>query len=499
MDIGIGAWATNDLHVTSFRPDQGNAERSEQQYRQSYSPASFSWRPAVDEVSNGEQSYSSLQRSTLAHQAAANPHSPPLGFGVTMAPEVQVQVPFDATAPTWLNGCPSQSLQLSAWPDESAMMPCHEPQTALNSTFYAPQVLLGRQDAIYNPTSAPFEDYSNMVHFSPASCDPTLSPEPDSQGEEQITSEAAPMWTQHTNSDDLDNVEQAELCYAKLLYWCLMEAPDYTMTLKDLYAWVKEHSQKARDPDNKGWQNSVRHNLSMNAAFEKAPPNPLHSSKKGSLWRLTSHAVENGVISTTRYRLPSKLKSIRRGAPAIKRQISGAKGGQATRNTLRHQRALREARSFPSMHRQHQRQQCERPPSRLCGAEMWAPPRFQQALPHVQPGITAAPLFAPPPPPPSSPYFTIYDDYPMSQSAPQTPPTQMPMLYPDHTLHKPSALPDFTFGHIGGGIIGDHDGFIAEMLTPSPTELSVLSEDGVQSFLSGNASRETTSFPEEIC
>ena len=53
-------------------------------------------------------------------------------------------------------------------------------------------------------------------------------------------------------------------CYAQLLYTCLKQADGHMMTLKDLYDWVATHSQKARDPKNRGWQNSVRHNLSMN-------------------------------------------------------------------------------------------------------------------------------------------------------------------------------------------------------------------------------------------
>lgn len=61
------------------------------------------------------------------------------------------------------------------------------------------------------------------------------------------------------------NDEAADLCYAQLLYRCLLDAPDHTMALKDVYEWVRLHSQKARDSTTTGWQNSVRHNLSMNA------------------------------------------------------------------------------------------------------------------------------------------------------------------------------------------------------------------------------------------
>jgi hypothetical protein len=63
-----------------------------------------------------------------------------------------------------------------------------------------------------------------------------------------------------------DSLDNSDPCYAELLRQALMEKKDdHTMLLKDLYEWVRTHSSKAQDPSNKGWQNSVRHNLSMNA------------------------------------------------------------------------------------------------------------------------------------------------------------------------------------------------------------------------------------------
>lgn len=58
--------------------------------------------------------------------------------------------------------------------------------------------------------------------------------------------------------------KQGEPPYAKLIYRALMEAPDHQMVLKDIYDWIARNTDKARDPAFKGWQNSVRHNLSMN-------------------------------------------------------------------------------------------------------------------------------------------------------------------------------------------------------------------------------------------
>jgi len=52
--------------------------------------------------------------------------------------------------------------------------------------------------------------------------------------------------------------------YAQRIYRCLKEAPNHTMVLKDIYKWFTENTDKGKDPNVKGWQNSIRHNLSMN-------------------------------------------------------------------------------------------------------------------------------------------------------------------------------------------------------------------------------------------
>lgn len=62
---------------------------------------------------------------------------------------------------------------------------------------------------------------------------------------------------------DADPTENAEP-YAQLIYRALKEAPGHGMVLKDIYDWFEKNTDKARNPLSKGWQNSIRHNLSMN-------------------------------------------------------------------------------------------------------------------------------------------------------------------------------------------------------------------------------------------
>jgi hypothetical protein len=56
----------------------------------------------------------------------------------------------------------------------------------------------------------------------------------------------------------------AEEPYAKLIYRALMSAPNHAMVLQEIYQWFRENTSKGSS-DSKGWMNSIRHNLSMNA------------------------------------------------------------------------------------------------------------------------------------------------------------------------------------------------------------------------------------------
>ncbi|KAK5110638.1 hypothetical protein LTR62_005678 [Meristemomyces frigidus] len=301
-------------------------------------------------------------------------------------------------------------------------------------------------------------------------------------------------WLERVPSEEEDGIEPADPCYAQLLYQCLRTAPDNVMSLKELYDWVKEHSQKAKDPANRGWQNSVRHNLSMNAAFERVPPCESHGIKKGSLWRLTNAALRDGVISTTRYRKDPKHKPLKRSVPALKRQLSGAKGGQATRAAQRRQQQLREARSFPNMNSRLRHQQHFPSPTssmRHQGPNIFNPnplPMYNHGLPNVHSHYTSM-LEAP-----TSPYFIGMDDPTMSpapRSALLTPP-QVQVLYDlhGHKLSSP-AMTNFDFGHIdftNGGMIGQEP--LQDPYTPDTpslgTEASFMSEEGMQAGIGGD-------------
>ncbi|KAI1464170.1 uncharacterized protein F4812DRAFT_462920 [Daldinia caldariorum] len=139
--------------------------------------------------------------------------------------------------------------------------------------------------------------------------------------------------------------EKVDGPYAQLIHQAFMSRRTRAMTLQEIYQWFRENTDKEKtDKGNRrnGWQNSIRHNLSMNQAFVRrerkaSSDDPLNGSgeaKKISQWVLEEWAV-GGVQSTTRYRSKgtsnrhSKSRSSSRtNAHASARAMSGRKGGK---------------------------------------------------------------------------------------------------------------------------------------------------------------------------
>lgn len=111
------------------------------------------------------------------------------------------------------------------------------------------------------------DDFKHDMSMPPAHCPPSIH-------DDLFAGE---------DEDREASTDPADPCYAQLLYQCLKEAPGHTLSLRELYEWVQQHSQKAKDPKNRGWQNSVRHNLSMNAVSLAHPLFPKADTNKRPL------------------------------------------------------------------------------------------------------------------------------------------------------------------------------------------------------------------------
>ncbi|EDV28489.1 uncharacterized protein TRIADDRAFT_20374, partial [Trichoplax adhaerens] len=77
--------------------------------------------------------------------------------------------------------------------------------------------------------------------------------------------------------------------YAKLITMAIDSTTDKKMLLKDIYEWVETKYPFYKYTSNKGWKNSIRHNLSLKPYFIKLDRSGRvcnSSESKGCYWML---------------------------------------------------------------------------------------------------------------------------------------------------------------------------------------------------------------------
>ncbi|KAI5803190.1 hypothetical protein EDC01DRAFT_627986 [Geopyxis carbonaria] len=80
----------------------------------------------------------------------------------------------------------------------------------------------------------------------------------------------------------LDDGKKPAHSYATLIGMAILRAPDRRLTLAQIYKWIGDTFKFYRSSNN-GWQNSIRHNLSLNKAFIKQE-RPKGDPGKGNYW-----------------------------------------------------------------------------------------------------------------------------------------------------------------------------------------------------------------------
>ena len=90
--------------------------------------------------------------------------------------------------------------------------------------------------------------------------------------------------------------EKPKCSYADLIKSALASSAEGKLTLSEIYAWIKQNYPFFR----KGspvWQNSIRHNLSLNKSFKKICREP-NSVGKGGYWAIDETFVPRKLVRT---------------------------------------------------------------------------------------------------------------------------------------------------------------------------------------------------------
>ncbi|RMZ86197.1 hypothetical protein DV737_g191, partial [Chaetothyriales sp. CBS 132003] len=80
-----------------------------------------------------------------------------------------------------------------------------------------------------------------------------------------------------------DDGNKPSYSYAQMIGMAILRAPNRRLTLAQIYDWISSTFAFYREDSKQGWHNSIRHNLSLNKAFQKME-RPKGDAGKGSYW-----------------------------------------------------------------------------------------------------------------------------------------------------------------------------------------------------------------------
>ncbi|KAG2173522.1 hypothetical protein INT44_007113, partial [Umbelopsis vinacea] len=124
---------------------------------------------------------------------------------------------------------------------------------------------------------------------------------------EKVPSKIIPSWKPASHD------EKPPYSYATLIAYAILTSPDRKLPLSDIYMTISGHFPYYVLGDN-GWQNSIRHNLSLNKSFIKMDRKPSDARPgKGSYWTLQAGHEHGFIDSLTRPGGPLRKQTVNVG------------------------------------------------------------------------------------------------------------------------------------------------------------------------------------------
>ncbi|KAJ5267054.1 transcriptional regulator family: Forkhead [Penicillium angulare] len=149
---------------------------------------------------------------------------------------------------------------------------------------------------------------------------------PDTAG--QRTAKQSPLYNRGMMMESTEEIDYAQdsakdlkppYSYATLIAQAIFSSEEEKLTLNSIYNWIMERYAFYRHSQS-GWQNSIRHNLSLNKAFQKVPRR-TDEPGKGMKWQIAAEYREEYRKKQTRKGTQSSAPS----SPATKEPPSSAR------------------------------------------------------------------------------------------------------------------------------------------------------------------------------
>ncbi|GAA5871872.1 hypothetical protein JCM3774_000712 [Rhodotorula dairenensis] len=271
----------DELEANAIAGRQSAMEQSSPSQRKA-SPLSGPASSRTRDVFSGSQDHSGTKRtrwSDLGPHADAGPTSPTPSSSAS----------YHMRAPSFCDSSPAVS-ERGVGPSRLLSLP---------STAEAPMHPASAPDFLYggppssSPTSSHHSDF--VAHrFARSSPGPyaalarsdsmSSAGEPASSGRGKRTATRRDTGPIPSTLAYQGTMNKPPYSYAALIGQALFSTPDLRMALADIYSWIMQKYPYFRKEDS-GWQNSIRHNLSLNQCFIKTQRGPQNPGK-GCLWAI---------------------------------------------------------------------------------------------------------------------------------------------------------------------------------------------------------------------